>query len=141
MSYWFSLGGVTPYGTVYEGDMRPGDRAATDVEVAAWKASFPTMPQTLQIVSTGIPELNGIYPLDSESLQNMNAVASYIAINGKFPSGTSTLPWPDSGSPLHTFSSPAEFLDFASAFAEYVTQYTMYLQGAGAQPSQPVTIP
>lgn len=35
-------------GLFYEGDMRPGDRAATQEEVAAWEASKPKPPLTFQ---------------------------------------------------------------------------------------------
>ena len=31
-------------GHFYEGDMQPGDRAATDAEVAAWRASLVDLP-------------------------------------------------------------------------------------------------
>jgi len=128
-------------GAIYQGDMAIGDSIATSAQVTAWAAAHPVMPTSVTITSTGTPSLSGTYPIDHDTLSTLNGEASYIAINSAFSSGTSTLPWPDTSGVLHTFSSTAEFIAFASAVTKYVTQATMAIQTSGTMPSSPVTIP
>lgn len=45
---WFSLtGSVVPVGQLYDGAMKPGDRAATAAEAAAWQAAQAVVPATV----------------------------------------------------------------------------------------------
>jgi hypothetical protein len=94
------------------------------------------------VTSTGNPALTGTYAIDASSTALINGVATYIAINGKFPAGQSSLPWPDASGALHIFATTAEFQAFASAIADWVTKISLYLNGvATALPTGGETIP
>ncbi len=54
---WYSVtGSIVPIGQLYSGQLRPGDRAATVDEVAAWQAAQPLQPVTfLQFMALFTP--------------------------------------------------------------------------------------
>lgn len=137
MSYWMSLGADgLPSGTLYQGDMITGDRAATDAEIAAWQAAHPAPPTSVAVQSTGTPALNGTYAIDAATTAKINAVVSYIAEKSAFPDALSPFPWPDASGALHNFPTTASFIAFAEAIADYVTAITL-----GQSPTTPLTIP
>lgn len=95
-------------------------------------------PTTLQIVSTLYgTSLNGTYPIDAATQIKVQAVALYIAANGKFPAGLSNMPWPDSSGTLHYFPTTAEFQAFATVIGDFMTALDLGM----TLPSQPVSIP
>ncbi len=95
-----------------------------------------------QIVSTSTPAISGTYAIDPASTSQINAVATYIAINNRFPAGQSALSWPDVAGALHIFSTTAEFQAFASAIADWMTKISLYANGvATALPTGGETIP
>jgi hypothetical protein len=101
----------------------------------------PSVPTTLQIISTGTPVLSGTYALSPLALDNINSVALYIQVNAAFPGGQSTITWPDASGGLHIFTTTAKFISFANAVANYVAALDAAVLGAGTAPTQPVTIP
>ena|SRR5581483_9413078 len=112
--------------------------ADDDARIAAFNAkqAATIATPTVQIISTGTPAISGTYAIAANNQQQITSVATYIAVNGKFPAGLSQLPWPDSSGTPHTFPSTALFQEFASAIADYVTAAAL-----GSPPSQPITIP
>ncbi len=95
-------------------------------------------PTTLQIVSTLYgTSLNGTYPIDAATQVKVQAIALYIAANGKFPAGLSNMPWPDSSGTLHYFPTTAEFQAFATVIGDFVTALDLGM----TLPNQPVSIP
>jgi len=120
----------------------PSDPANTDYAAyLAWKAAgntalpvpAPSAAQVAQaqysaaiaagiaVTSTGSPALNGTYAVAPDAQAHLNAVATYIAVNSRFPRGASALTWFDLGGAPHTFTATATFQAFASALADYVT--------------------
>lgn len=91
---------------------------------------------SVAVTSTLFPALNGTYPIDSGSLQNIQFLASYVAINGSFPAGQSSQIWLDSSQQRHTFTTTAEWQAFAKAMADAYA-----LVNLGGTPANPVTIP
>jgi hypothetical protein len=95
-------------------------------------------PTTLAIVSTSYASaLNGTYAIDPTTQVKVQAVSLYIAANGKFPAGLSTMPWPDSSGTMHNFPTTAEFQAFATAIADAVTMIDL----GRTPPTQPIAIP
>lgn len=94
-----------------------------------------------QIASTATPALNGTYACDPAAQQKIQATALYIQVNGKFPAGKTSMPWLDAGGAIHTFATTGEFLAFATAIGDYVTELEMVMLGQSTTlPTQPVTI-
>lgn len=111
--------------------------------------SAPTLAQQAQaalaagcqIVSTSTATLSGTYACDPAAQSKIQATALYIQVNGKFPAGKPSLPWADAGGTVRTFGTTAEFLAFATAIGDYVTELEMVVLGeATVLPAQPVTI-
>jgi len=125
-------------GYFYSGDMRPGDRAATDAEVAAWQAARRAMPASVQIVSAGTPAVSGFYTSSPPQIDLFMAQETSILATGKFTNGQTTLLWLDNGV---TFPDTASFVEVAKAYAAYVTAATLALAAGEALPAQPVNIP
>ena len=117
----------------------PGATCQTAAQAALNSFSYTapsTPPTSLQITSTSYPALNGYYPIDPMSQQKIQGLSLYVAVNGKFPAGQSTQPWPDISGTFHQFPTIAEWQAFATAMGDFVA--LVYL---GQSPSQPVTIP
>jgi len=96
------------------------------------------------LTSTGTPALNGTYAVNQAAQANINAISTYILVNGNFPGGGSTLPWYDTSGVAHTFPSTAAFQDFASAVATFVAAVAIYANSngeSGSLPSNALTIP
>ncbi len=95
-------------------------------------------PTTLQIVSTLYgTSLNGTYPIDAATQVKVQAIALYIAANGRFPAGLDNMPWPDNSGTLHYFPTTAEFQAFATVIGDFVTALDLGM----TLPNQPVSIP
>jgi hypothetical protein len=94
------------------------------------------VPTSVSVVSTGTPALNGDYGIDPATQQKAMGIALYISVNGRFPAGQTTLPWPDVNGTPHVFETTAQFQSFATAIGDYVTALAL-----GQSPTQPVTIP
>ena len=129
---------VDSNGSVYEGDMRPGDRAATDAEVAAWQATHRPLPASVHIVSSGTPAISGYYSTDPSQVALFVAQEASILGTGKFTNGETTLLWLDNGV---TFPDTASFVAIATAYAAWVTSATLSLASGADFPAQPVNIP
>jgi len=98
----------------------------------------------LSVSSTDYSGLNGTYALDQSSQNQVNAVTTYILLNGTFPGGGSTMPWVDQTGAAHQWPSVTEFKSFATAYANYVAAISLYQLSNGASgslPSNTVTIP
>jgi len=122
-------------GYFYSGDKRPGDRAASDAEVAAWSAAHPSMPGSVAVVSAGTTALSGTYAIDPDTRAEMAEIVTYIIQHSAFPAGLSALPWADSSGAYHSFATPAAFVGFATAIADYVTAVRL-----GSSPVTPLNI-
>ena len=110
----------------------------------------PTLAQQAQaaisagfaVTSTSTPALNGTYACDDAHQARINRVQGFIAANGKFPNGLTSLPWPDITGAVHEFSSTAEFTAFASAVADYVMALDAVIMGISTTlPPAKATIP
>jgi hypothetical protein len=138
-SYWISA----VDGSIYAGDMRVGDSAATSGQVAAWQAALAAArpPTTLQIVSTGAPALNGTYSITPPVQDDLTSEVASILATGEFLNGTASLAWPDASGAFHTFT-VAQFQSFAEAIGKFASAVVVDEQtGSTSWPAQPVTIP
>ena len=63
-------------------------------------------------------------------------LATYIVSHGKFPSGLSTMEWADIDGRPHTFTSPQQFMAFATAVIDILVALK-----AGNVPAQSASIP
>ena len=114
------------------------------VPPTAQEQAAAAMSAGLIITSTGTPELNGTYGLDSNSQQNVIGTVTAILLTGNFPNGQSTMPWIDQNQQPHMWPSTAEFKIFATAFSTFVSNVALYAASNGASgsiPSNEVTIP
>ena len=92
-----------------------------------------TVAQGLTIRSTTTPELDGTYALDRA---RVTAVAAFIAAHGAFPSGLPTLEWADINGQAHKFTSPQQFMAFATAVVDLLASLE-----AGNAPAQTADLP
>jgi len=92
-----------------------------------------TIAQGITIKSTTTPELNGTYALDRA---RVTAVAAFIAAHGTFPSGLPTLEWADIDGQAHKFTSPSQFMAFATAVIDLLSSLE-----AGNTPAQTADLP
>lgn len=123
--------------------------AQTAQAVAAATAAIQTAVQTaivkgIIVTSTATPSLNGTYGLDQINQNNVNATITYILLNGTFPGGDTTMSWIDQLGVSHTWPTIAEFKAFATAYANYVAQVSLYSASNGISgyiPSNKITIP
>jgi hypothetical protein len=101
--------------------------------------TLPTPPPTtLAIISTSYASaLNGTYAIDPATQVKIQAIALGIAVDGNFPAGLTSMPWPDSSGTLHYFPTTTEFQAFATAIRDYVTKVDLGMP----LPTPPVTIP
>lgn len=123
--------------------------ASNDSRIAVFNTPSPAklagvaIAAGIEITSTSTPALNGTYPLDPASQANINAVITYILLNGTFPNNAATLNWYDISGTSHTFPSIAEFKAFSTATANYVTTVIEYGASGGTSgslPALPITI-
>jgi hypothetical protein len=93
----------------------------------------------LTVTSTAYPALDGAYPLDPATQQQIAAVSEYIAINGKFPGGQTSMPAYDMAGAAHNVPTTAEWQALASAEADYITQLTLqsHIEASGGAPTWP----
>jgi hypothetical protein len=108
--------------------------APTAAQIAAAKYGA-AIAAGMNITSSSTSSLNGTYAIDPTSQQRVAAISLYIQVNGKFPAGQSSLPWPDAAGTPHAFATPSQFQAFATAMGDYVA-----LLSIGQTPS-PVVIP
>ncbi len=103
--------------------------------------SLPTQAQTLlaqkiaagiAITSTSVPAVNGTYALDQVSTNQIYQIGSFAKTFNIFPSGATTLEYPDISSNFHAFN-VAVFIEFLLAVAALVaglnTQASIMAQG------------
>jgi hypothetical protein len=98
-------------------------------------ASVPP-PTSVQVNSTSTPALSGVYAFEAVTQSKILAISLYISVNGKFPAGQTSFPWPDASGTMHMFTTTAQFQALASALADYATALDL-----GQTPTAPVTIP
>lgn len=95
----------------------------------------------VQVVSAGTPSLNGTYECDADSQHRMMAVVLYCVVNNTFPGGLSSYGWMDKNNEPHIFTGVAQFKEFATRIADYVSSLEQVEFGVTTQlPGQPVTI-
>lgn len=134
---------ISGYAQIADGDPR--------LSTFALRQSVPTQYQAaiiagLTITSSGTPSLNSIYAIDPGTQAKIEAVALYIAVNGKFPAGQTSLAWADLSGAVHGFPTTAQFQAFATAVGDYVanldlTQATLLAGRAANWPASSATIP
>ena len=107
---------------------------ASDTAALAAISGVQTIPASVAIVSTGTPALSGAYGCTPSDQANLAAESIFILVNGTFTAGAS-MPWLDASGTPHIFTSTAQFQQFASAIATYVTQLKL-----GNSPATPLTI-
>jgi hypothetical protein len=132
------IDGVSADGTIFfQAGASDACKQAAQSVMANKAALLAQTPITsIQIVSSSTPALNGTYAIDPAMQQKAMGIALYISVNGRFPAGQTTLPWPDVSGAAHVFETTAQFQSFATAIGDYVTALTLR-----QTPSQPVTIP
>jgi len=96
------------------------------------------------LTSTSTPALNGTYALDDVSQGQIYQIGLYANQFGVFPSGGSTLEYPDASGTPHNFT-VVEFVAFLKAVSALVSALTtqsgiMAHGGTPSWPSQSVTI-
>lgn len=95
----------------------------------------------LNIVSNSNVSLNALYSVDPTAQQNVQAISQYILVNNKFPGSSNAIIWLDANAGSHSFTSVAEFQEFATAVANYVADLTMIiLTNSGTLPDNTMTI-
>jgi hypothetical protein len=146
---WTGAGGF-----LFDGSLSPAQIAAVKAVINAHDPTKAdpraTLAQLLsagcQIASSSAPALNGTYPIDPATQQQVASVALYIAVNGRFPAGQTSFAWSDVSGTSHLFASTSEFQAFATALADYVavlnlTAKALLAGGSAPWPAQPVAIP
>ncbi len=96
------------------------------------------------IVSTGTPELDATYAIDSASQANLTALSTGIAAGKPLPGGGETFNYPDITGTMHAFSA-ANFLNFAAEIEGYFYNFNQALPvlisgGSTSLPSNSLTI-
>lgn len=86
----------------------------------------------ITLTSTGIPALNGVYPIGADVQSQINNLVTYIIVNNAFPAGLASWPWPDAPGTMHMFPTVASFKNFATAVANYVAVLNLYANSNGA---------
>jgi hypothetical protein len=94
----------------------------------------------LKVTSTSTPAINGTYPLDPVTQQEITSVTIFALVNGDFPGGTSTYPWTDVSGIPHIFPSVAVFDEWATAIANQVAAIKLYGAGAPGAELPPASI-
>lgn len=116
---------------------------AANAASIARQAANAAIAAGLQVQSTSHSNLNATYSIDAPAQANINAVITYILVNGNFPGGGTVMPWSDNGGGIHIFPDVATFKLFATAVANYTSAVLLYGDSGGAVgslPSQPVVI-
>ncbi|HTB47023.1 MAG TPA: hypothetical protein VK741_25625 [Acetobacteraceae bacterium] len=116
--------------------------ALGQVIMAQWLPAFLTAG--VAVASTGTPALDGTYPLDQVSQNQITGISAGVAAGKGLPGGGSTFFWQDVTGAPHAFTAAA-FTDFASALESYVYNYTQALGaiiagGSASFPTLPLTI-
>lgn len=97
----------------------------------------------VSIQSTATPALTGIYPIDDPTRLRINTNVDYIQRHSAFsPNLAATKDWIDVRGDAHTFTATQDYLNFATAVADYYAGVAdwMAADGSGALPSEPVII-
>ncbi|SKC78226.1 hypothetical protein SAMN05445504_2360 [Burkholderia sp. CF099] len=129
---------LQPYTPTVEETAADEAAAARAALVAQASSAFAA---GIRLSSTGTPELDGIYSCDAVSQADIVAIEASLITGKVFPSGATTLDYPDASGKPHSFS-PSTFLDFASAVRTYVYALKALLGGASdTLPNPEVTIP
>lgn len=113
---------------VAEGNI-PSPVPAPTAEQALASTVVAAIAEGLTINSASTPSINGIYPLDSNTTQEIASVMLFVQVNGVFPGNASTYPWFDTSNIAHVFPSIAVFKEWATAIANYIAALKLY--GAG----------
>lgn len=95
----------------------------------------------LTVTSASASGLNSTYPVNSSVITEIEGIQQYIATNGTFPNGASTLDWNDINGVPKAISSTAIFTALATAIANFVTPCEEIMSSnSGVLPSATVTI-
>lgn len=128
-------------GAVIPADPRNADYQQYQAWLSAGNVPDPyiaqaVVPTSVQVNSTSTPAISGNCAFDPVTQSKVMAIALYIQVNGKFPAGQTTFPWPDSSGTMHSFTSTAQFQSLATALADYATALAI-----GQTPTAPAPIP
>jgi hypothetical protein len=118
--------------------------AQSNPQLAAGAAAAAAIAGGMLIKSASTPALNGTYAVDANAQGNINAVVTYILLNGNFPNGAQTLNWTDMSGVVHAFPNTATFNAFATGAANFVYQVATYGYSGGTVgtiPSNRLQIP
>lgn len=139
---------TTPYGQQLWSGLIAGNYGVIAAYIAPTitpaQAAATAIASGITITSTGTSALNGVYSCNQQAQSNVNAVITFILVNGTFPNGGTTMPWYDANGNPHVFPSIAEFKSFATAFANFVAAVSIYANSGGSSgslPSSQITIP
>lgn len=108
--------------------------------------AYAALSSGVQVSSVSHPEINGLYAVDSESLAKLQFPMLYIQgqATPAFPNGAPSRVVKDMNGISHTFASPANYLNWGFALANYADQLQQIVDqtsSATSLPSQTVTIP
>ena len=100
---------------------------------------------SIEVTSTGTPDINAAYSLGSNALSQIGMVARDVAAGFGFPSGEATFQYPDAAGILHDLTE-ANIQDLYKAMRSQIASITSAVQtlalgGAAVIPSNAVTIP
>ena len=93
------------------------------------------------VVSNSTPAVSSTYAINSGAMSKIMATAMYVQMNNKFPGNQETMGLADISGIPHVFPTPALFLTFANALADYVAALDAVVLGTSTTlPIAPITI-
>lgn len=96
----------------------------------------------LTVTSTGTPSLNGVFPLDQASIDDVVAEQQYVSMTGNFTNGGTVMQaWGHADGSVVLFAAEAQFTAYAKAVLVTVAAAKLAARTAGPMPSSSVTIP
>jgi hypothetical protein len=113
--------------------------AAVNAAKTAIFSAQSALGGTVTVSSSGTPAINGNYPVDATTQAKLNAVTTYVMLNGAFPGDSSSMAWLDASGSVHTFPSIAVFKAFATAIADFVAKVSLYRDSGGTVGAIPST--
>jgi hypothetical protein len=131
-------------------DMTPDQIAAVEAVYSGYDPNAPPtvqqqaqalLEQPVTVVSTSLPALNGIYPIDDATRGEINGIASAINAGLGLPGGGETFNWADTSGDMHPWPA-TQFTAFAKEVMNYAYTLGQVAQGHGdTLPSATLKIP
>jgi hypothetical protein len=99
------------------------------------------MREPVTVTSTSNPALDGSYPLDPTTQQQITSIASAINAGMGLPGGQTTFNWPDASNNSHAWDATS-FIAYAKGLLDFLYSCSQVAQGrATTLPAQTITIP